>query len=43
MNRFIRLLPVGVVVLVGILSIRLIGPKVPRQIFLLTGPKLSAF
>lgn len=42
-NRFTRWLPVGVVVLVGVLSIRLIGPSVPDEIDLLTGPKRSAF
>jgi len=42
-NSFMRWLPVGVVVLVGILSIRLIGPSVPSEIYLLTGPERSAF
>jgi TRAP-type uncharacterized transport system substrate-binding protein len=42
-NRFIRWLPLGVVVLVGVLSIRLIGPSVPDEIYLLTGPERSAF
>ena len=42
-NSAIRWLSVGLVVLVGILSIRLIGPSVPNEIYLLTGPERSAF
>lgn len=42
-KRSIRWVPVGVVVLVGVLSIRLIGPRVPDEIYLLTGPDRSTF
>jgi TRAP-type uncharacterized transport system substrate-binding protein len=41
-SRLIRWLPVGFVFLVGVLSIRLIGPQVPSEIYLLTGPEESA-
>jgi len=38
-----RWLPIAVVVLVTILSIRLIRPRVPNEIFLLTGPEGTTF
>jgi len=42
-SRIVRWLPLCIVVLVGVLSIRLIGPSVPDEIYLLTGPEKSAF
>jgi len=42
-GRFMRWLPIGVVVVVGLLSIGLIKPRVPNELYLLSGPEGSSY
>jgi len=42
-DRLFLWVSVAVVLLVGLISIRLIGPRIPREIYLLTGPEGSVF
>jgi len=42
-DRLFLWVSVAVVLLVGLASIRLIGPRIPREIYLLTGPEGSVF
>ena len=42
-GRIMRWLPLGIVALVGVLSVGLIKPRVPNELYLLSGPEGSSY